>query len=99
MLLPSAFAGAVVNLLPTYKLPNIAQDLIIAGETEREPKLCLFRYRILPETTTPSAVAATIVSILSGAAFHHRNMIENRRAYSAFGWPRPIAWRRLDAPA
>jgi hypothetical protein len=51
MLLPSALAGAVVDLLPRFKLRNITQDLIIRDE--REPKLCLFRYRVLPLATRP----------------------------------------------
>jgi hypothetical protein len=95
MLLPSALAGAVVDLLPASKLRNITQDLIIAGASEREPKLCLFRYRILPETTAPRAVAQTMLSILADAEFHHRNTIENRAAHGAVGWTRPISWRRL----
>jgi len=97
MLLPSALAGAVVDLLPLDKLRNITQDLIIAGGSEREPKLCLFRYRILPLTTGPRVVAATVASILADADRHLHNVIDNRSTYDSVGWPRPITWRRAGA--
>lgn len=94
MLLPSALAGAVVNILPHGKLPNIGQDLIIAGEADREPKLCLFRYRILAEETRPATISETIVSILRDADRHHLNMVENPGA--ADRWRRPIVWRPMS---
>ena len=97
MLLPSALGGAVVDLLPLEKLRNITQDLVITGELEREPKLCLFRYRILPVTTEPRVVAATIASILAGADRHLLNVIDNRSTYTSVGWPRPVTWRRAAA--
>lgn len=94
MLLPSALGGAVVDLLPLEKLRNITQDLIIAAESEREPKLCLFRYRILPLSTGPRVVAATVASILAGADRHLQNVIDNRSTYTSVGWPRPVTWHR-----
>lgn len=98
LLLPSALAGAVIDLLPSHKLPNIAQDLIIAGESESEPKLCLFRYRILPAHIDPKTVAETVVSIIRDADRHHLNMIRNREA-TGRDWPRPFLWSRLDGHA
>ncbi len=98
MLLPSALAGAVVDLLPQSKLPNIAQDLIIAGETESDPKLCLFRYRVLPERTSPRDVSDVIISILRDNGFHHQNVVRNRAAIGD-GWPQEITWRPLDGSA
>lgn len=95
MLLPSGLAGAVIDLLPPDRLRNIGQDLLITDERDHEPKLSLFRYRILPLSTSPEAVAEIIVSILNDADRHHQNMIENRAAYDAVGWPRPITWRPL----
>jgi hypothetical protein len=97
MLLPSALGGAVVDLLPEDRLRNLGQDLIITSERDRDPKLCLFRYRIVPLTTSPEAVADIIVSILEDADRHHLNMRENTAAYTTVGWPRPIRWRRVDA--
>ena len=98
MLLPSAFAGAVVDLLPPRKLSNIAQDLIVTSSTESEPKLNLFRYRILPDSVGADVVSEVIVSLLEDADFHYVNMIRNRSATGA-NWLRPIVWRRLDDPA
>jgi hypothetical protein len=90
LLLPSLLAGAVVELLPTFKLPNINQDLIIPHEHSAEPKLLLFRYRIVPEECSPDSIAAITLSVIDHAAFHHQNMIENRRAYDTPGWNKPI---------
>lgn len=98
MLLPSAFAGAVIDLLPPHKLPNIAQDLIVISSTEPEPKLSLFRYRILPDNVGADVVSEVIVSLLEDADFHYVNMIRNRSA-TGVEWLRPIVWRRLDDPA
>ena len=90
LLLPSLLAGAVVDLLPTFKLPNINQDLIIPHEHGAEPKLSLFRYRIVPEECSPDAFAAISLSVIDHAAFHYQNIIENRRTYDRPGWNRPI---------
>jgi hypothetical protein len=98
LLLPSALGGAVVDLLPPHKLPNIAQDLIIANNSESEPKLCLFRYRILPSQTDARSVAETIVSLLRDADRHHLNMVRNQGATGS-DWPRTFRWRPLDADA
>jgi hypothetical protein len=99
MLLPSAVAGAVVDLLPRQKLQDIAEDLILSTEDTCVAKLSLFRYRILPETTSPAVVADTIGSILQDASFHYRNVIENSSSYQLPGWTRPISWRPLEQPA
>jgi hypothetical protein len=93
MLLPSALAGAVVDLLPRFKLRNITQDLIIRDE--REPKLCLFRYRVLPLATPLRIVADTVVSIFKDAQLHFSNVIGNRVTAERSGWPRSIRWKRL----
>ena len=99
MLLPSAVAGAVVDLLPLRKLQDIAEDLILPVDDTGAAKLCLFRYRILPETTGPAVVADTIDSILQNASFHYRNLIENAGSYRMPGWTRAIHWRQLEEPA
>jgi hypothetical protein len=91
LLLPSLLAGAVVDLLPTFKLPNINQDLIIPHEHTAEPKLSLFRYRIVPEECSPDTVAAISLSVIDHAAFHYQNIIENRRTYDRPGWTGPIS--------
>jgi hypothetical protein len=93
MLLPSALAGAVVDLLPRFKLRNITQDLIIRDE--REPKLCLFRYRVLPLATRPRIVADTVISVFKDAQLHFSNVIGNRITAERSGWPRSIRWKRL----
>lgn len=101
LLLPSLLAGAVVDLLPAFKLLNINQDLIIPHDDRTEPKLALFRYRIVPEECSPDSVAAVALSVIDHAAGHHRNMIENRRAYDTPGWTRPNGSAPLedaDAP-
>jgi hypothetical protein len=100
MLLPSLLSGAVVELLPAFKLRDFAEDLIIPRESNPDPKMALFRYRILPEASSPGTVAATVLSVIDDATFLRRNLIENRRAYESVGWPEPITWRAvaLEAP-
>lgn len=93
LLLPSLLAGAVVELLPTRRLRNITQDLIIPREGASEPKLVLFSHRIVPQECTPETVAAIATSMIEDASWHQRNMIDNRRAYDRPGWLRPINWR------
>ncbi len=95
MLLPSALAGATVDLLPARKLPDLAEDLIVP-EGAADPKLYLFRYRIIPEATSPRTVAEVVLSLFDDASFHYRNMVENRAAYEAPGWHREITWTRLN---
>jgi hypothetical protein len=94
LLLPSALAAAVVELLPPSKLRNITQDLIVASEPE--PKLCLFRYRIYGTQTGPEMIVRTIVSILRDADMHFLNIIGNRATLTHAGWTRAVNWRRLD---
>lgn len=100
MMLPSALAGAVIDLLPHNKLPNIAQDLIIAGPDETQPKLTLFRYRILPAETSATTVSETAVSILSDTDYFYLNMSLNPAA-SGQGWADGFEWTtvgRKQAP-
>jgi hypothetical protein len=91
MMLPSALAGAVIDLIPYHKLPNIAQDLIIAGPDEAQPKLALFRYRILPAETSATTVSETAFAILSQADRYYLNMSRNPSA-SGQGWADGYDW-------
>jgi hypothetical protein len=86
----------VVDLVRASQLTNLAQDLMIPRETATEPKLALFRYRFVPEECSPDTVAAITLSVIDDADFFYRNMIDNRRAYDAPGWPRPITWRKVS---
>ncbi len=97
MLLPSALAGAVVDLVPRYKLPNLGQDLVIADGLSRESKVCLFRYRMLPATIGVQPLRDVIVSILRDSRYQYRTTVGNRGAIGATEWPRPPGrWRQLD---
>jgi hypothetical protein len=93
--LPSLLAGAVVDLIRPFQLPNISQDLIIPRDSSSEPKLTLFRYRLIPEECGPDSVAAITLSVIDDAEWLHQNMIDNRQAYETPGWCRPIAWRQI----
>lgn len=95
LLLPSLLAGSTVDLLPAFKLRDVTQDLLIPRESVPESKLSLFRYRIVPEECRPDTVAAIVLSVMDDADLHHRNIIDNRRAYDTPGWLRPITWRQV----
>jgi len=60
MLLPSAHAGSVIELMPP-RWGNIVQDLLLREIDSRD---ALFRYRILPQTTSPHLTALIAVSLL-----------------------------------
>jgi hypothetical protein len=97
LLLPSLLAGGVVDLIPTHKLDGaFGSDMLIPHGYVQDPKLALFRYRMLPEASSPRTVAEHVLSIIDGAEFQHRNLVENRRAYETIGWRQTIEWRHLD---
>lgn len=68
MLLPSAHAGAVLELMPHDRWGNILQDIVLAPLDRRE---LMFRNRIIPATTSPEEVASIARSML----VHHHNMV------------------------
>lgn len=61
MLLPSAHAGSVVDLMPSDRWGNTLQDLLLRGEDERQS---LLRNRIVPLECSPSVVSALVTSLL-----------------------------------
>jgi hypothetical protein len=61
MLLPSAHAGATVELMPPGRWGNIVQDLLMRNLDCRE---ALFRYRILPISTSIADLTAVVSSLL-----------------------------------
>jgi len=63
MLLPSAHAGAVIELLPRDRWGNYLQDLLLRPTSARD---LLFRVRIVPEHTTPEEVAGLAAQIIEG---------------------------------
>ncbi|HEX7830405.1 MAG TPA: hypothetical protein VF787_12160 [Thermoanaerobaculia bacterium] len=63
MLLPSAHAGAVIELLPRERQGNYLQDLLLRPTTTRD---LLFRTRIVADDTTPDDVAALAAQIIRG---------------------------------
>ncbi len=95
--LASLLAGGIVELVRPSQLRNLTQDLIIPQGTSSEPKLTLFRYRFVPEECAPDTVAAITLSLIDDAEWLYKNMIDNRRAYDAPGWPRPISWHPVAA--
>ena len=55
LLLPSAHAGAVIDLMPDDRWGNIAQDII--HSPEQTPREAMARYHYLPLRSTPEQVA------------------------------------------
>lgn len=63
MLLPSAHAGAVVELVPIKRWSNLIQDILPKkGGDVRE---ALFRYRFIPMNTSVSEVGEMVISLLN----------------------------------
>jgi hypothetical protein len=61
MLLPSAHAGAVIELVSDEKRENFAQDIIVS---EHDSRMAICRYNFLPLCLSPSQVANITVSLL-----------------------------------
>jgi hypothetical protein len=61
MLLPSAHAGAVIELLPPERWGNLVQDIL---PRTADPRDELFRVRFLPLESGPGAVAEAAASLL-----------------------------------
>ena len=61
MLLPSAHAGAVVELMPPERWGNILQDILLRDTDCRET---LFRFRIVPISIEPDELAALVVELV-----------------------------------
>ena len=72
MLLPSAHAGGVVELIGPERWGNFAQDVLFRGAADcRET---LFRYRFVDELTPPSALARLVKLVLGGRESFRRLM-------------------------
>lgn len=61
MLLPSAHAGAVIELVPGERWGNLIQDILVVGQDIRET---MYRYRFLPLDTSPTVIAEVIKFLL-----------------------------------
>ena len=61
MLLPSAHAGAIVELMPSDRWGNMIQDILLQQDDQRET---LFRYRIIPLSASVETVCEMITSLL-----------------------------------
>jgi hypothetical protein len=62
MLLPSAHAGSVLELLPADRVGNLAEDLLPAST---EPVDTLLRHRFIADTSSPAYVAQLLVAMLT----------------------------------
>jgi hypothetical protein len=61
MLLPSAHAATMINLLPQDRLGNAIHDVLV---TERDPRVALARYQLIPLSTSVADVAEIIQTII-----------------------------------
>ena len=61
MLLPSGHAPAVIELVPDVRLGNLAQSLLPRADDLRD---ALFRYRLLPASSSPAAVARVVEALI-----------------------------------
>jgi hypothetical protein len=61
MLLPSAHAGGVVELMPDDRWGNLGQDILLRPGDLRET---LYRTRVVPVGTPPDGVAAAVTALL-----------------------------------
>jgi hypothetical protein len=71
LLLPSAHAGSVVELLPPRRWENVIQDLYVRPADRRD---ALYQNRILPVDTSVHEVARAVSSLISGREEMRRHM-------------------------
>jgi hypothetical protein len=72
MLLPSAHAGSVVELIGPARGGNFLQDILIHDADDSRD--ALFRYRFLPDSSSPETVAQIVTSILKNQPAFRRLM-------------------------
>ncbi|HEX8250964.1 MAG TPA: hypothetical protein VF599_22510 [Pyrinomonadaceae bacterium] len=91
MLLPSAHAGAVIELINEDRWGNFLQDILFRPSDFRE---MFFRYRFVPHSTAPDELARLAASVLRYEDFRrlmspefcrHRENYDFRRFQSARG--------------
>lgn len=92
LLLPSAHAGAVINLMPADRWPNMLQDMLIVRSDPREAML---QYRLLPVAMPLEEIGEIAVALL---ASRNALMLHMGREYSLHERARPglFAERRLE---
>ena len=73
MLLPTAHAAGLVEILPYDRFGNIVQDVCV----RENDRMQLFLYRFVDEFASPSAVARHVVSMFRYFTLYHRDNREN----------------------
>ena len=79
MLLPSAHAGMVVDLLPSMRMGNFAQD-VLYQEKDTDPRMISFKYRYMPISISFINVAKNVKSMMLDYK-KTLNNYENRDGY------------------
>jgi hypothetical protein len=86
MLLPSAHAGSVIELLDEKRQGNFLQDILFRGADARES---LFRYRFVPPSTVPENLAQVVSNLLRYEDFRRLMSPEfcrHRENYDLANW-------------
>lgn len=86
MLLPSAHAGAVVDLVPRQHWRNVGQDTLAC---EQDARMAVFRYRNIPLSTQVAAVADIVVSLycdMGLTRLHFERVHCDHERVAAPGW-------------
>jgi hypothetical protein len=72
MLLPSAHAGLTLDLMPSDRWANLAQDILYQ---EADNRLAAFRYRFLPLVSSPALVSHIASTQLKGFSYFRDQML------------------------
>jgi hypothetical protein len=68
LLLPSAHAGATINLMPPQRWGNFAQDMTYTPKQTGQE--IMFRYQFVPQSFSPEAVAQVAIDLLQYMPAH-----------------------------
>jgi hypothetical protein len=84
MLLPSAHAGMSIDLMPTERWSNIAQDILYHhGDDGGDQRVAAFRHRYVPIDTSPRTVEQIVISMC-------RSLAEATEAFTGIPKHRPV---------
>jgi hypothetical protein len=62
MLLPSAYAGSVIELVPPLRWENLTQDLLVDGS--KDEKEAIYEYRTVPASTNAKTIARIVTTMI-----------------------------------
>lgn len=95
MLLPSAHAGSVIELVPPKRWGNMTQDLLFEHDIGHRESI--YQYRHIPRSTSPAEVAAIVQSLLERKPHNRLHMARKWTDHESLNiQERRSKWKSVD---